>query len=231
MKQLIPEGAFNQGGKFANFTSQADVEDVYKQAGEIVNVFTGEADLSDVFTNRTFRSFLYNFMWSPRLWYSRFAMPFYVFKNDKMRNEAVKDLAKFFGTGLTILYLANMRNDVKVNIRKGEIAFEDGTRFRIWGGFEQTWNYLFDMLRDYKTSSTGTKYKVGDPKNPLNRMLVQTLRFARGKANPVVGEVIDHATGKDFFGEDVFERYETDTIFNINSRNPFIQSLSPLIIC
>ena len=80
MKQLIPEGAFNQGGKFANFTSQADVEDVYKQAGEIVNVFTGEADLSDVFTNRTFRSFLYNFMWSPRLWYSRFAMPFYVFK-------------------------------------------------------------------------------------------------------------------------------------------------------
>ncbi len=230
MKQLIPEGAFNQGGKFANFTSQADVEDVYKQAGEIVNVFTGEADLSDVFTNRTFRSFLYNFMWSPRLWYSRFAMPFYVFKNDKMRNEAVKDLAKFFGTGLTILYLANMRNDVKVNIRKGEIAFEDGTRFRIWGGFEQTWNYLFDMLRDYKTSSTGTKYKVGDPKNPLNRMLVQTLRFARGKANPVVGEVIDHATGKDFFGEDVFERYETDTIFNINSRNPFIQSLSPLII-
>ena len=214
-------------------TSQAEIDDLYRQVSEIVNIFTGEADLKTIpiaGKKKVIRDVMYQTMWAPRLWWSRIYLPISILKNPIVRNEAALDLAKFIAVGGGILTLANMDPDIRVNYRKGEIAFEDGTKFKIWGGFEQFINYAFDLARDYKTSSTGTYYKVGDMGNLANRWWKQTSQYMRGKANPVLGELIDHISGEDFFGEDAYDRYKIENWKSISSKNPAIQSLAPLVL-
>ena len=214
-------------------TSQAEIDDLYRQVSEIVNIFTGEADLKTIpiaGKKKVIRDVMYQTMWAPRLWWSRIYLPISIYKNPRVRFEAAFDLAKFIAVGGGILTLANMDPDIRVNYRKGEIAFEDGTKFKIWGGFEQFINYAFDLARDYKTSSTGTYYKVGDTGNLANRWWKQTSQYLRGKANPVLGELIDHISGEDFFGEDAYDRYKIENWKSISSKNPAIQSLAPLVL-
>ena len=214
-------------------TSQEEIDDLYRQVSEIVNIFTGEADLKTIpiaGKKKVIRDVMYNTMWAPRLWWSRIYLPISIYKNPIVRNEAALDLAKFIAVGGGILTLANMDPDIRVNYRKGEIAFKDGTKLKIWGGFEQFINYAFDLARDYKTSSTGTYYKVGDMGNLANRWWKQTYQYLRGKANPVVGEIFDHVGGTDFFGEDTYDRYNVANWQSISSKNPAIQSLAPLVL-
>lgn len=214
-------------------TSQEEIDDLYRQVSEIVNIFTGEADLKTIpiaGKKKVIRDVMYNTMWAPRLWWSRIYLPISIYKNPIVRNEAALDLAKFIAVGGGILTLANMDPDIRVNYRKGEIAFKDGTKLKIWGGFEQFINYAFDLARDYKTSSTGTYYKVGDMGNLANRWWKQTYQYLRGKANPVVGEIFDHVGGTDFFGEDTYDRYNVANWKSISSKNPAIQSLAPLVL-
>lgn len=213
--------------------SQGELEDLYTQVAGFVNIFTGEADLKTIpiaGKKKVLRDIMYQTMWAPRLWWSRIYLPFYIMKNPIIRNKAAFDLAKFIGVGGGILTLANMDPEIRVNHRKGEISFKDGTKLKIWGGFEQAINAVFDLVRDYKTSSTGTFYKVGDRGNIANRWWEQTKQYFRGKANPVVGELWDHVSGTDFFGGDTFDRYDVANWKSFGSKNPAIQSLAPLVI-
>jgi len=226
-KTLVPDELI------AKTKSQGELEDLYTQVAGFVNIFTGEADLKTIpiaGKKKVIRDIMYQTMWAPRLWWSRIYLPFYIMKNPIIRNKAAFDLAKFIGVGGGILTLANMDPDIRVNFRKGEIAFKDGTKLKIWGGFEQAINAVFDLVRDYKTSSTGTFYKVGDPGNIANRWWQQTKQYFRGKANPVVGELWDHVSGTDFFGGDTFDRYDVANWKSFGSKNPAIQSLAPLVI-
>ena len=249
---------FNVANKMLNprilnkYKSQAEIDELYRQVADTVNVFTGEAKLESIGTpfralgkitggriggkglskqqQQLIENVAYNTMWAPRLWLSRIMIPFMILKNPMVRKEVARDLGTFLSTGIGILSLANMKDDVKVNYRKGEIRFQDGTGFKIWGGMEQFANFVFDALRDYKISSTGGKYKVGDPTNRAMRILTQTGKYFRGKANPLVGEIFDHITGKDFLGEDTFDRYDSKNFLSVSSKNPFIQSLAPLVV-
>ena len=226
---------FNVANKMLNprtlnkYKSQAEIDELYRQVSDTVNVFTGEAKIEKAF-GKTLSGLMYRTMWAPRLWWSRVITPFMIFKNPMVRKEVARDLGTFLSTGIGILSLASMKDDVKVNFRKGEIKFQDGTSFRIWGGMEQFANFVIDAGRDYKISSTGGKFKVGDPTNRGMRILTQAGRYIRGKANPLLGELIDHITGKDFFGEDTFDRYDSKNFLSVSSRNPFIQSLAPLVV-
>ena len=219
--------------RLRKYKTQEEIDDLYIQVSKMVNVFTGEGDLTTiplVGKKKIVRDIMYNTMWAPRLWWSRISLPFYLYKNGKIRNEALKDIAQFIATGYGIMSLVNMDKDTKVDFRKGEIRFKDGTSFKVWGGFEQFINYAVDMLRDYKTSTSGSKYKVGDPNNIVNRWWEQSTKYLRGKANPIVGEIADHVSGFDFFGEDIYDRYTVENWTSLNTKNPFIQSLAPLII-
>lgn len=114
-----------------------------------------------------------------------------------IRNAYLKDMLKFVGTGLTALQIAGAAgfkvgaNPLASNFGKIQVG---DTEYDIWGGFSQ-WAVFLMRLASGKVQG-----KDGELKS--QNQLETALRFARSKASPEAGALINVAEGKDYLGRE-----------------------------
>ena len=228
--------------------------EVLEAASDWVNIATGEGPkLLDFFARFTGKKTLnnreYNIIqnalqkvlgviyWSPKFLTARLFLPLKVLNlanplvKIPLRRKMAFDYMKFVTTGIFgILLPASFIPGVEVDIRKGRISFPNGFKIGIWGGQEQVANLIIDNILDYEKSSTGTNYRV-EGKNWIQRFYTRARRFNRGKLHPATGELLDHLTGTDFFGDDLdYDKYEPGSLTRFNSKNPVVEAMMPMTI-
>jgi hypothetical protein len=122
----------------------------------------------------------------------------------EIRKMAITDMAKFVMFGSAVLGLASLIGDDKKNKTVeldprssdfGKIRVGD-TRYDIWGGFQQYVTFFSRQLTGASKSVNNGKMYDLDGKGAFGRTRWDTfLSFARGKASPAVGMVIDALAG------------------------------------
>lgn len=154
--------------------------------------------------------FLNNVFFSPRLIASRFNMLnpiWYAQQTPFVRKEAIKNMAKFIGSGMSILGLAaGAGADVELDPRStdfGKIRIGD-TRFDIWGGFQQ-WVRVFTQLLSgqRKSTKTGDIIELSGKEYPFTSRYDVAERFLLGKLSPMPSLATELMRGQKIFGGDI----------------------------
>ncbi len=150
--------------------------------------------------------FFNSIFFSPKLMASRMNLlnpAYYIALDPFVRKQAIKDMLKFGGLGLTSLGLASLAGaDVEVNPLSsdfGKIRIGN-TRYDIWGGFQQ---YIVLSARlimnQTKSTMTGRITTLGEKYGAPTRLDIAE-RFLLGKGAPVVSFFTSWAHGKDYTG-------------------------------
>lgn len=184
-------------------------KEAYKSWASTVNALTGRGELAGPLKNAA--EALSIGFFSPRLIASRlsfFNPMFYKNIPAPLRKMVVGNMLKFVGLGTSILMLSKLAGaDVEEDPRSpdfGKIRTGD-TRYDIWGGFQQYIRLFSQLATQSKKTSSGKieslmSDKEGDTKNKSGSVIGT---FLRSKAAPLLGSLINVATGEDVVGQPV----------------------------
>lgn len=191
--------------------------DLYKGLASYINNATGRGGFGNSKIGKAIESnpeLLNAAFFSPRLVASRinFLNPLYYAKLPKeVRILALKDLAKFIGLGMTVLFLANLAGDddekvVELDPRStdfGKIRFGD-TRWDIWGGYQQYIRVMAQLLSGQTKSASTGELSTLDGEGAFGRTRGDVLfSFVRGKLAPVPSAAVDFLTTRTVVGDRV----------------------------
>jgi hypothetical protein len=181
-----------------------DSPDVVSNIAKYVNSATGRGDLGPF---KQAAGVLNGAFFSPRLMAARVNLinPVTYVKMDPFtRKEALKDLVKFVGTGLTVLGMAKLAGAEVGNDPRsadfGKIKVGD-TRYDIWGGFQQYAVLLSRLATQQMVSSTtGKEFNLGEGYKPATSAdIIQ--RFLESKEAPVLSFLTGLAKNQTAVGE------------------------------
>lgn len=201
---LFKKGAERMTEKGMTFENSPDA---YKSWAKTVNALTGRGELAGPLKNAA--EALSIGFFSPRLIASRlsfFNPKFYKDIPAPLRMMVVKDMIKFIGLGTTVLALGKigLGADVEADPRSpdfGKMKFGD-TRYDIWGGFQQ-YIRLFSTLATQSKKTSGGQVQSLINKDGSNKSGAVISTFFRSKAAPLLGSIMNVATGEDVVGQPV----------------------------
>ena len=164
---------------------------------DFINKATGRGSLGGLERSGQAQQILNASFFSPRFVMSRVQIPFSVFEKDPtVRKVIAKDLAIFFGSGMTVLTLAKL-GGAKVELDPRSTDFGKirigKTRIDFWGGFQPMARYMSQFVIAERKSASGAI-------SPVERLDVAG-RFVKSKLSPTVGLLIDTLKGQNFIGE------------------------------
>jgi len=193
---------------FDNFVETAKLEGItdakfFDDAATFVGSATGRGKLWKGVDEHA--SLLNGIFFSPRLMASRLNLinPVYYAKlHPTVRKEALKYLASFVGTGMSVLALAKLNGaEVGTDPRSadfGKIKMGN-TRYDIWGGFQQYARLIGQLTTGEKISTTTgkqTELGSGGYNAPTRESIF--IDFLKSKANPLTSFAIRASQGKQF---------------------------------
>lgn len=180
----------------------------FKSLASSINNATGRGGLGKLEKHAALASF---FLWSPRLISSRINLFTSIFDpayTPRQRKQNAIDMAKFIATVTTVMFLfSNSEDDTGIKIEWNPLSSDFGkakrgnVRTSLMGGAE---SYITLMAR-VLTGKTKTKGKVKDL-NPSvfggRSRLDYLYDFARGKASPDIGILLNLMDGENVVGEE-----------------------------
>jgi len=190
---------------------------LYQSAAKYVNNITGRGDLGKI---EAYAPVFNAMLFSPRLMAARINMlnPVYFARLPReIKNEYIKDMSKFIGTGSLILSLFALYGKTKDDEDEDKVAVEldptstdfakirqGNTSWNIWGGFQPYVRVAAQLGfgRKKSVASGQTVELDGEGAFGESRSDVIT-RFFRGKLSPVPSMTVDVLSGKTLMGEDV----------------------------
>jgi len=193
---------------FDDFVKTAKSEGItdakfFDDASKFVGSATGRGRLLDVLEPHA--GILNGIFFSPRLMASRINLinPIYYTKlHPAVRKEALKTLASFVGTGMSILGLAKLNGaEVGTDPRSadfGKIKMGN-TRYDIWGGFQQYARLIGQLTTGEKISTTTgkeTQLGSGGFNAPTRESIF--IDFLKSKTNPLTSFAIRASQGEQF---------------------------------
>lgn len=165
--------------------------------GAFINAATGRGQLPEVL--QTHAQALNALFFAPRNFIGKVQANLAVFSRDaEVRKEAAKSLAAFYGTGIGILGLAKLAG-ANVGVEPtssdfGKITLPGGTRIDIWGGNQQLFRFVANLVTGEATSArTGQSYDQARGET--------VYRFLKSKLAPVPAAVVAGAQGESPSGE------------------------------
>jgi len=205
-----------------------------KDLASFINTATGRGDLASipgVGSQLSDAAPLLNGMFfSPRLIASRFSLlnPVSYAKMDPtVRKEAMKTMAIFIGTGMSIIGAAKLAG---ANVSTEPTSSDFGkirignTRYDIWGGFQPYVTFFSRMISGkYTSTTTGESKTYGEGYKGKTR-LDAAYQFMEGKASPVASFTADALRGKDF-EQNKFNLAELDP-----TKNPIAKRILPMMV-
>lgn len=202
-----------------------------KSLTNFINTATGRGDPKDLGGKALANAsdLLNGLFFSPRLIASRVNMlrpDYYARLEPTVRKEAMKTMAIFMGTGMSILGAAKLAG-AEVSTEPTSADFGKikigNTRYDIWGGFQPYVTFLARMLTGkYTSTTTGKETKYGNKFGQKNRWDA-TMKFAEGKMAPLASFTVDAIRGQDF-EYNKFDLTETDPF-----KNPIMKRILPLM--
>lgn len=189
--------------KETGFSSQK----VLKELADYVNTATGRGSLGALGRSTKILSALF---FSPKFMASRIALlnpKFYADLPKPVRIQAIKDMAIFTGSVITILGLAKLAGaSVETDPRSsdfGKIKIGN-TRYDITGGFQPWIRFFAQMiLGERKSTTTGQVTSLTSGQFGAPTRLDILVSFIRGKLAPLTGTIIDLLAGSNVVGEKV----------------------------
>jgi hypothetical protein len=192
----------------------------YKALAKFINHATGRG----TFKGKKIKPFLPVLnatFFSPRLLLSRFqVVGDLLSKSSAVRKIVAADLVKFVSTGLGVLYMLSMNDEIDVEHDPrssdfGKIKIGD-TRIDFWAGYSQIARYVAQLVtRKRKALVTGRMGKVE---------VKETLwRFFQSKLNPAIALPVDIIRGETFLGDKM-------SLDNADVMEQVYQRLTPLFI-
>jgi len=180
--------------------------EVYSSMADFINKATGRGSLGKY--GERVAPLLNGFFFAPRNLAARFQLlnPMTYAKMPKpVRVMAMKDMAKFVGTGVAILNLAKLAGaKVETDPRSsdfGKIRIGN-TRVDIWGGFQQYARFIAQMTTGQrKSTATGKVTNMDKQTFPFTSRLDLVYRFGEQKLSPQMGLVVDALRGESMVGE------------------------------
>ena len=148
-------------------------------------------------------------IFAPRFAVSRFQTPLTLLKNiqkPRVRAEIAKDMAAFYGTGLTVLSLAALAGaKVGTNPRDpdfGKIVIGD-THIDIWAGFQQPIRLIAGAVANLsdRTGLTTPEFHSEQVQMERYSPLEAAARFASYKLAPSASVLLELWTGRDITGQ------------------------------
>jgi hypothetical protein len=165
--------------------------------GAFINAATGRGQLPEVL--QTHAQTLNALFFAPRNLIGKVQANLAVFSRDAaVRKEAAKNLVAFYGTGIGILALAKLAG-ANVGVEPtssdfGKITLPGGTRIDIWGGNQQLFRFVANLVTGEATSArTGQTYDQARGET--------VYRFLKSKLAPVPAAVVAGAQGESPSGE------------------------------
>ncbi len=192
LKEMPEDRAISKASKLADFINKA----------------TGRGKLGGLERSGQAQQILNASFFSPRFVMSRVQIPFIIFEKDPtVRKVIAKDLAIFFGSGMTALTLAKL-GGAKVELDPRSTDFGKikigKTRIDFWGGFQPMARYMAQFV-------TAERKSVSGAISPIERLDVAG-RFVESKLSPTAGLIIDALKGQNFIGEPV--EFTSETLKN-----------------
>lgn len=176
----------------------------YESLASFVNNATGRGDLGKL--NRVSQE-LNTVFFSPKLIAARFHMlnpAWYMKQARPVRTEAIKSMAQFVGTGMTILALMKASGaQVETDPRStdfGKIKIGN-TRWDIWGGFQQWARATAQIVSGQRKNSKGDLYKLSPSEFPFETRKDVAERFGVSKFAPMPRLAYELLLGQKQFGE------------------------------
>lgn len=195
---------------FDDFVKTAELNGIddpkfFDDAAKFVGSATGRGDLGRLEDHAVA---LNSIFFSPRLMASRLNLinpAYYVKLHPTVRAEALKSLAAFVGTGMSILGLSKLAGaEVGTDPRSadfGKMKFGN-TRYDTWGGFQQYARLIGQLTTGEMVSTvTGKETQLGEGYNAPTRLDI-IARFLSSKENPIASFVTSGLSGKTGLGED-----------------------------
>lgn len=178
-------------------------EKFFDDAAKFVGSATGRGRLFESLEPHA--GLLNGVFFSPRLMASRMNLinPLYYAKlHPTVRKEALKSLAAFVGTGMSVLGLAKLNGaEVGTDPRSadfGKIKIGN-TRYDIWGGFQQYARLIGQLTTGEKISTTTgkeTQLGSGGYNAPTRKSIL--MDFLQSKTNPLTSFAIRASEGEQF---------------------------------
>ncbi len=171
----------------------------FTQLARLVNVFSGRGSIPLGQLGDFVRA-VGQLLWAPRLTISRFEAPaLLVSSSPRVRKIAAQTLGSFVAERVAVLSFGQVMGlwDVEWDPRSSDFgSIKIGSqRIDVWGGFKQPFILGWRLMTgEIKTTGTGAIQDTDRWELAWN--------FARAKANPPVGTVIDLKAGKDITGEE-----------------------------
>lgn len=205
-----------EGRSFIPGSKKMITEGDIKALATYINAATGRGDLG-AFEGAAM--WLSRGFFSPRLLIARYQVLAQFFAPNTpwlVRQEMAKDLATYYGAGITLLTLADLSGlaEVELDPRSadfGKMRIGD-TRIDIWGGHQQMARYMTQFATGQTKSSTGEIYDI-------DRMEVVT-RYLRSKLSPSAGFGLNLAFEEDMKGDK----------FDLLSWNTVAETFTPLFL-
>ncbi len=179
---------------------------LYKGLADYVNNSTGRGKLHP--SLETTAPLLNSAFFAPRLIASRlnFLNPVYYARLPKeIRIQALKDVGKFIGVGLSVMALAKLNGaQVESDPRSSDFGkIKSGnTRWDIWGGHQQYIRVLTQLLTGQsKSATTGQINEINGTGRFGESRGDVALRFLRGKLAPLPSIGADILSGRTISGE------------------------------
>jgi hypothetical protein len=158
---------------------------------------------------------------SPRLLVSRFQVAADLFsKSGHVRKMVAADLAKFVSTGLGVLYLLSLNDDVEVEHDPRSSDFGKikigNTRIDFWAGYSQIARYVAQLMTKKRKALVSGRMSQVERKETI-------WRFIQSKLNPAIALPVDIIKGETFLGDKM-------TLDNADVMEQAFQRLTPLFI-
>ena len=192
----------------------------YKQLAQYVNNATGRGDLGKWLNNAA--PLLNSLFFSPRLISSRlnmltyFMQPrFYSKVPKEVRNDYFKSMARLIGLGMTVIGLASLNDDNKVESDPRSSDFgkivNGNTRWDVSGGFQQYIRAAAQILSGAKKSTSTGEIRQLEAGKPYSQSRGDVaMSVLRGKLAPVPSWGLDLMMGETGTGQRLVNKWEGD---------------------
>lgn len=191
-----------------------------KSIADFINTGTGRGDWRNVIGQswggavNSAAPVLNAFFFSPKLMASRLTLlnPAYYLKQPAfVRQEALKSLFTFVGTGATVASLAKMGGaEVGLDPRSSDFGkiIVGNTRFDVWGGFQQYVRMAAQLAtNEYKSVTSGNVRTLGEGYKPITRYDILA-RQIESKEAPIASFVTSMLRQQDYQGMPVSVKKE-----------------------